>query len=147
MQPEPTSFNPDIKAAVARGFAEAPFVNDIGIVLLDCGPGWCESSMVLAARHLQHTGVVHAGVQTTLADHTAGSAAITLVPLGHHVLTAEFKLNLLRAARGETLWCRAQVLKAGRTIVVAESEVYAQDGDRRVLVSKLTATLAVISPK
>jgi len=146
MPDQAQTLDPATRAAVAGGFTDAPFVNDVGIAMLDCGPGWCETSLDLKARHLQHTGVVHAGAQATIADHTAGAAAITMVPVGHHVLTAEFKLNLLRPARGASLWCRAEVLKPGKTIMVVESEVYSVDGDKRVLVSKLTATLAVIAP-
>jgi uncharacterized protein (TIGR00369 family) len=147
MPDQAKTFDPATRAVIADAFAGAPFVNDVGIAMLDCGPGWCEASLVLESRHLQHTGVVHAGAQATIADHTAGAAAITLVPAGYHVLTAEFKLNLLRPARGESLWSRAEVLKPGKNIMVVESEVYSVDGDKRVLVSKLTATLAVIAPK
>ncbi len=54
---------------------------------------------------------VHAGVQATIADHTAGGAATTLIDKGQFVLTVEFKINLLRVTRGDSLLCRAQVLK------------------------------------
>ncbi len=137
---------PEIRAAVERGFRDAAFVNDIGIALLDCGPGWCEAALDLLPRHLQHTGIVHAGVQTTLADHAAGAAAISLVALGHYVLTAEFKLNLLRPAKGSSLWCRAQVLKPGRRVIVVESEVYSEEAGKRSLASKLSATMVVMQP-
>ncbi len=138
---------PEVRAAVERGFRDAAFVNDVGIAMLDCGPGWCEAVLTLSPRHMQHTGIVHAGVQTTLADHAAGAAAITLVPAGHYVLTAEFKLNLLRPAKGSSLWCRAQVLKAGQNVIVVESEVYAEVGGKRSLASKLSATMIVMQPK
>jgi len=71
--------NPDFKSVVERCFSEAAFVADIGITYLDCGPGWCESRMPITERHLQNTGVVHAGAQTTLADHTAGAAGVSLL--------------------------------------------------------------------
>ena len=138
---------PEIRAAVERGFRDAAFVNDIGIAMLDCGPGWCEANLMLQPRHLQHTGIVHAGVQTTLADHAAGCAAVTMIPPGQYVLTAEFKLNLLRPAQGTSLWCRAQVLKPGRTVVVVESEVYAEQDGKRSLTSKLNATMVVMQAK
>jgi uncharacterized protein (TIGR00369 family) len=135
---------PEIRAAAERGFTEAAFVNDVGIVMHDCGAGWCEAGLVLQPRHLQHTGIVHAGVQTTLADHAAGCAAITLLPIGQYVLTAEFKLHLLRPAGGESLWCRAQVLKPGKTVIVVESEVFAVEGGQRRMTGKLSATMVVL---
>ncbi|OGB25832.1 MAG: phenylacetic acid degradation protein PaaI [Burkholderiales bacterium RIFCSPLOWO2_02_FULL_57_36] len=136
--------NPYYKTAVERIFHDAAFIGDVGIELIDCGPGWCETRLIIAPRHLQQTGVIHAGVQTTIADHTAGGAAITLMREGEHVLTAEFKLNLLRAGQGGSLWCRAQVLKPGRSLSFVESEVYAVTGEERILISKLTATMAVM---
>lgn len=139
--------NPHTKAAIERVFHEAAFVGDVGIEFIDCGPGWCETRLIIAPRHLQQTGVVHAGVQTTIADHTAGAAAMTLMRESEYVLTAEFKLNLLRAGHGESLWCRAQVLKPGRSLSFVESEVYAVDNQKKVLISKLTATMAVMSKK
>ena len=139
--------NPHYKAAIGRIFHDAAFIVDVGIELIDCGPGWCETRLIIAPRHLQQTGVVHAGVQTTIADHTAGAAALTLMREGEYVLTAEFKLNLMRGGQGESLWCRAQVLKPGRSLSFVESEVYAVDGGKNTLISKLTATMAVMSKK
>lgn len=136
--------DPDYKHVVERGFREAAFLNDIGITLVDCGPGWCESTLRIAPRHLQHTGVIHAGVQSTLADHTAGGAAMTVTPADGVILTVEFKMQLLRAALGDSLWCRAQILKPGKAFHVVESEVYAVKDGKKILVSKLAGTMAVV---
>lgn len=88
-------------------------------------------------------GVIHAGVQATLADHTCGAAATTLLQAGQFVLTAEFNLHLLRAATGEKLVCHAQVLKAGRSLAFTEAEVFAISGEQQTLVSKLSATMSI----
>lgn len=125
-----------------RVFASSPFITDLGLVLERLGPGECETSLTLQPRHLQQDGFVHAGVQATVADHTAGGAGATLLPPGRIVLSIEFKINLLRPAQGELLRCRAKVLKGGRQVTVAESEVYAVREGRETLVSKATVTLA-----
>lgn len=134
-----------LRARVARIFDSAPFVADIGLELREVGEGWCETALALAPRHLQHGGVAHAGVVSTLADHTAGAAAQTVCPPGQTVVTAEFKINLLRPGQGERLECRAVVLKPGRNLHVVEAEVYGQRGEARVLVAKFNATMAVIA--
>lgn len=136
--------HPDWHDAVRRVFADAPFLHDLGIELADCGPGWCEATLAIRPRHLQQTGIVHAGVITTLADHAAGGAATSLLAAGTFLLTVEFKVHLLRPGRGESLWCRSEVLKPGRGFHVAESEVYALDGGRKTLVAKLSGTMAVL---
>ncbi len=137
--------NPGFRALVEAVFAQAGFVRELGIELVDVGPGWCETRLAVEPRHLQQNGVVHAGVHSTLADHTAGAAAASLVAADEYVLTIEFQVHLLRAAPPAPLFCRADVLKPGARFSVVESSVYSERGERRELVSKLTATVAVLS--
>ena len=136
--------NPEYRKHATEIIQRSPFVHDIGLVLDDLGPGWCETHIDILPKHQQQDGYIHAGVQATLADHTAGGAAGTLVPAGYLVLSAEFKINFLRPAVGERLRCRAEVLKAGKTLSVAESEVYAVRGGEEKLVSKAIITLAPV---
>ncbi|MBW6502796.1 PaaI family thioesterase [bacterium] len=136
--------NPHYREHVRGIFDMAPFVGDLGLVLSDLGPGWCESVLAVTPKHLQQDGYVHAGVQATMADHTAGGAAGTLVRSTEMVLTAEFKINLLRPALGDRLRCRATVLKSGKTLIVAESEVYAARDGKEKLVAKATVTLVSV---
>lgn len=137
--------DPQFQQVIENSFCEAAFIADLGIRLVDCGPGWCIAALELAPRHLQHTGIVHAGVQTTLADHTAGAAAMTVTPATAFILTVEFKMHLLRPGKGQSLWCKARVLKPGRNFHVVESEVFALDGDKKTLISKLSGTMAVLA--
>jgi uncharacterized protein (TIGR00369 family) len=130
-----------------RIFGGAPFVESVGIRLVSVGPGVCETELDLLPRHLQQNGFVHAGVQATMADHTAGGAAATLVEPGQLVLTLEFKINLLRAAKGEKLRCRATVLKPGSQVMVVESEVECDSQGTSKLVSKMTASIAVVAAR
>ncbi len=125
-------------------FNAAPFVANLGIRLVTVGPGICETELDVERRHLQQDGYVHAGVQATMADHTAGGAAATLIEPGDIVLTAEFKINLLRAAKGERLTCRSKVLKPGSRLIVVESEVLCENEETSKLVSKTTASIAVV---
>ena len=129
-----------------RVFNVAPFITSLGCQLDKLESGVCHSHITLQEMHQQQDGFVHAGVQATLADHTAGTAAVTLIEEGKRVLTAEFKINLLRAAKGTELVCHSSILKPGRMLIIAESEVYARQPDNAlVLVSKATVTLSVTS--
>jgi len=128
-------------------FASAPFMVDLGVVPIAVAEGSVSSELVVQQRHTQHTGVVHAGVMATMADHSMGAAAQTLAPQGHWILTAELKTSLLRPARCERLVCEAHVLKPGRQISFTEADVWAVSGDERTLVMKASATMAVTAPK
>jgi uncharacterized protein (TIGR00369 family) len=137
--------NPDFHDMLDWGFREVPFLKHVGVKLLDVGEGWCESEIVIEPHHLQQGGYIHAGVQSTMADHTAGGAATTLVAKDEFVLTLEFKLNLLRAARGNRLRCRARVLKPGSRFSVVESEVYVTgENGGETLTAKGMFTMAVL---
>jgi len=139
--------NPIISEELERLFNRAPFIADLGIQLDSLGQGECTTVLLLQSRHLQQDGYVHAGVQATMADHTAGAAAATLLQAGQIVLTAEFKINLLRAAKGDRLICRSTVLKPGKQLTVVESEIFCAAAETEKLVSKATVTIAVVTPE
>ena len=143
MQPK----NAEYMEEVQRLFRQAPFIADLGMRLFSIAPGRCETALDLQARHLQQDGVVHAGVMATMADHTSGTAGASLIVKGAYVLTAEFKINFLQAARGDGLHCIGQVLKAGRRLIVAESEVFCHGAQGDQMVAKAMVTLAVVQPK
>jgi len=130
---------------IHRLFDTAPFIRDLGLELVTIAPGRCETKLPLAKRHLQQDGVVHAGVLATMADHTAGTAGASMIGADAYVLTAEFKINLLRAAMGDCLHCIGTVLKPGRRLIVAESEVFDGNPENAKLVAKATVTLAVMT--
>jgi uncharacterized protein (TIGR00369 family) len=72
---------PDLESLRAF-FASAPFMADLGIAPVEAGAGRIVTRVTLRPRHFQHTGVVHAGVIGSMADHTMGAAAQTMAPAG-----------------------------------------------------------------
>lgn len=131
--------------ALREAFRAAPFIASLGLELESVAAGCCHTSLRVLPHHLQQNAVVHAGVIATMADHTAGAAAWSALPAGSYPLTVEFKINLLRATTSPVLQCRSQVLKAGRNIVVAESEIFSVSDDKEELVAKAMVTLAVLA--
>jgi uncharacterized protein (TIGR00369 family) len=128
---------PRVKAV----FSLAPFIQEVGYELADAGPGWVETRLSVGPRHLQQHGYIHAGVVTTMADHTAGGAASTVVQPGQSVLTSDLSIQLLRPGKGEELRCRGEVVKAGRTLVFTQADVWAGE----IHVARLHATMAVVN--
>jgi uncharacterized protein (TIGR00369 family) len=66
------------------------------------------------------------------------------MPMDRGVLTTEFKINLLAPARGERIIARGKVVKAGRTLTLAQTEVFAEKDGEEQLVALLTATMMAI---
>jgi uncharacterized protein (TIGR00369 family) len=132
---------------VKQIFENARFIRSLGIELVSFGNGWCESRVKLGPTLEQQHGLVHAGVLMTLADHTCGGAAATMAPEGQDVITVENKVSFLRPASGLVLFCRADVLRAGKRIVFVEAKVETEQGRVREIVAKASSTLAFISLK
>ncbi len=114
----------------------------IGAELSLLEPGIVEITLPYRVDLAQQNGYVHAGIVTTIADSAAGYAAYSLMPAGAEVLSVEFKVNLLRPARGKSFLARAEVIKPGRTLTVARADVFgvADSGDR-ALVATMLATI------
>jgi uncharacterized protein (TIGR00369 family) len=136
----------DAKVSLLKGiFERAKFVQSLGIELIAYGDGWCETRVAVTPALEQQHGFVHAGVLMTLADHTCGGAAATMVAEGQDVITVENKVSFLRPAAGASLFCRGEVLRAGKRLIFTEGEVMIERDGERVMVAKASSTLAVIS--
>jgi len=136
----------DAKATlVKRIFEKAQFVRSLGIELIAFADGWCETRVAVTPTLEQQHGFVHAGVLMTLADHTCGAAAATMVAEGQDVITVENKVSFLRPASGAVVFCRGEVLRAGKRLIFTEGEVTIERDGKRLIVAKASSTLAVIS--
>jgi uncharacterized protein (TIGR00369 family) len=95
----------------------------------------------------QQHGYVHGGVVGMIADSAAGYAAMTTVPPSASVLTVEYKMNLMAPADGENLVARGQVVRAGRTLVVTQAEVFAVKDGRETQCALMQQTIMVMHGK
>ncbi len=134
----------DAATRVAASFDKQGLMHTLGAMLGRVEPGAVEISLPVAAHIGQQHGFVHAGAVAAIADSAAGYAALSLMPPGSGVLTTEFKINLLSPASGERLIARGRVIKAGRTLTLALSEVFAVRDGREKLCAMLTATLMTV---
>jgi uncharacterized protein (TIGR00369 family) len=123
------------------------FIKTCGINLVSLEHGRAESRLELTGAHSQQDDFAHAGVMATMADHTAGYAAFSVVTEDYRILTLEFKINFLRPATGDGLVCRARVVKEGKNILVADSEVFSQRSGEEKLVAKALVTLMAVPAK
>ncbi len=98
----------------------------------------CESREDLT----QHTGFMHAGVVSTVADVTCGYTALSVMPEGKEVMGVEFKVNFLRPAAGKKIISTGKVINAGKTLVVTEAEV--TDAETGKVIAKMQGTMMAV---
>jgi uncharacterized protein (TIGR00369 family) len=139
--------DPTLVARIEASFAKQAFMTTLGARLVRVSPGEVEIAMPVSAHLCQQHGFVHAGAVSTIADSAAGYAALTTMPAGNGVLTAEFKINLLAPATGDELVAKGRVVKAGRTLTLAMAEVFAVTAGKAKLCAMLTATLMTIAAR
>lgn len=92
----------------------------------------------------QQHGFIHAGAITSVVDSACGYAALTVAPQDCEVVTAEFKINLLRPAIGDRFLAIGKVRKAGKSLTVCTGEVQAFSGSSSNLIAIMQATVANI---
>ena len=122
--------NPTFVEEIKESFTKQTVMALIGGELTRVEPGIIEITLPYRSDLTQQHGFVHAGIITTIADSACGYAAYTLMPPGSDVLAVEFKVNLMRPAKGETFVARAEVIKSGRTLTVVRADVHALTNGR-----------------
>ena len=133
--------DPDWDRKVRESFARQTVMETIGASIAALQPGQCEILLPYRRDLCQQHGYLHAGITTTVADSAAGYAAFSLMPPGASVLTVEFKVNLMAPASGERFLALGRVIKPGRTLLVVEAEVLAEEKGDRKSVAHMLATM------
>lgn len=129
---------------IRTSFAKQGLMRTLGAELGKVTSGQVEIVLVPKPEVTQQHGFVHAGAVSAIADSAAGYAALSMMPMGRGCLTTEFKINLLAPATGERIIARAKVVKAGRTLTLAQTEVFAENEGREQLIALLTATFMTV---
>lgn len=134
--------NPAFAEEIKASFAKQTIMGLIGAELSRVEPGIIEITLPYRADLAQQHGHLHAGIVTTIADSACGYAAYSLMPPKSEVLSVEFKVNLLRPAKGEMFVAVAEVVKSGRTLTVVRADVFGVDhSGKRELVATMLGTM------
>ena len=113
----------------------------INASLIGIDAGQVEIGFPYQLQLTQQDGFIHAGISSTIMDSACGYAAFTLMPVEARVLTIEFKINLLAPAAGDSFRAIGKVRKPGRSVFVAEAELYASSNGTDKLVATMVGTL------
>ncbi len=142
-----TPKDPDYATRVRASFARQRVMAWIGAELTHMAPGACEITLARKPEITQQHGYVHGGIIGTIGDTAAGYAGYTLMPRDASVLTVEYKMNIMAPGDGERLIARGEVIRAGRSLVVARADVFAVKDGRETLCATLLQTLMTMHGK
>jgi uncharacterized protein (TIGR00369 family) len=138
--------NPNFAEEIEQSFAKQTIMGLIGAELTRVESGVVEITLPYRADLAQQHGYLHAGIVTTIADTACGYAAYSLMPPDSEVLSVEFKVNLLRPAKGEMFLASAEVVKSGNTLTVVRADVFGLDQtEQRTLIATMLGTMICLS--
>ncbi|MDO5632087.1 MAG: PaaI family thioesterase [Paracoccus sp. (in: a-proteobacteria)] len=136
----------DLFARIRASFDRQTMMATFGAQLDVAEPGRVVISAPVLPGSLQQHGAGHAALTFGLGDSAAGYAALTTLPEGAEVMTAEIKINLMAPALGERLVAEGRVIRAGRRLIVVASDVWAETAKGRKHVAMLQGTMIPVAP-
>lgn len=131
----------DIRERITASFASQGLMSTLGAQLVSVTEGEVQIELPFSEKLSQQHGFVHAGAITSVVDSACGYAALTKAPAGCEVVTAEFKINLMRPAIGERFLAIGRVQSAGKLLTVCTGEVRAFTGSACKVVAIMQATI------
>lgn len=117
----------------------------LGMEAVETGEGTATVEMTPTEDMTNHSGFVHGGMISTLADSAMGRSVRTLKPGVVRAMSFDLKLSFITAAKiGERLRATGRVIHAGRRTVVTECRI---EGPGGKLVATASGTFAVTREK
>ena len=119
-----------IDLETVRAFCDrCPFNRWLGLTIVEIGDNWLRMTMpwktdLLSSPELQ---LVHGGVLASLIDSACGYAAALVA--GHTGPTVDLVTDYHKAAVPGPLEARAEVIRAGRSLITARAEVRDCEGN------------------
>jgi uncharacterized protein (TIGR00369 family) len=137
----------NLQDRIATSFQTQGLMTTLGAELALVSDGEVHIALPFSRRLSQQHGYMHAGAITSILDSACGYAALTKAQPGCEVVTAEFKINLLRPALGDRFLAIGRVQNAGRFLIVCTGEVQAFSGAAAPkVVALMQATIAIVRP-
>src|SRR4051794_34837362 len=113
---------------------DTPLHDLLGLEIVEIGEEHAMLSMPIRPQAFNSTGNLHGGAIATLIDVAAGTAAARgsgFEPGRQSLVTADLHVRYLGRPHGDVVYARAQLLKAGRQLIVVECRV--TDVEHRVI--------------
>jgi uncharacterized protein (TIGR00369 family) len=112
---------------IAASLSRQGMMNHLDAQLIRAEEGLVEVALPFSEKVTQQQGGFHGGAIGALGDIAGGYAALTVLPEGVEVVTAEYKINFLSGHQEGELQAVGKVVKGGKRIIVTTVEVFHLD--------------------
>jgi len=129
--------NPDYSQRIKNSFNAQSFMRFIGAKLERVDYGFVDILLPTNTNLNQQHGFFHGGVIASIADSSAGYAALTTFDAACGILTSEFKINFLNPAQGKFLIAKGRVIRPGKTMTICQTDIY-NDENQHIATALLT---------
>jgi len=136
--------DPAFENRIRQSFAAQKIMQTLGMALDLIEPGKAVISLPRHERVFQQQDFIHGGVLAIGLDSACGYSALSLAETGLEVMTIEFKTSFIAPAGQERIIFTGQVIKPGRRVIFTEAAAHGLDGERRVLLATMTATMTYV---
>ena len=138
--------NNSIQNRITESFLSQGLMNTLGAKVKLITDGEVHIVMSFSPAISQQQSFVHAGAITSIVDSACGYAALTRIPIDKEVVTAEFKVNLLRPAIGQSFLAIGKIQNAGKLLTVCTGEVraFSEKNDTYKVVALMQATMVSV---
>jgi len=116
------------KAALARLIGRSIFVRSYGFRLVSVDDEACTISMPFRRTMERPGGTVNGPAFMAAADCAMWLAIKRHIGIEHDAVTSELNTAFLNAARRETVYCTARILKLGKRIIYGVAECHDRRG-------------------
>jgi uncharacterized protein (TIGR00369 family) len=124
-----------------KALADVPYAGLLGIELENLAAGSATLRFRVRKKLTQNHGVVHGGAIASLIDSATAFAIITLLEPAEKVTTVDLTISYLRPVTNGRLICTAEVLRAGRRILVVSADVF--DWEQKLVATALSTYIRV----
>jgi uncharacterized protein (TIGR00369 family) len=136
-----TPANPSFERAVRDAFTKQELMMRLGAALVAVGPGYAEIELPCSAAVSCQQGRFATAAVAAVGESAGACAALAAMPAGSEAVTVDYKINLIRPARGNLLRARGRVVRVGQSLTVVRVDVSAAGSEAGSACALLLATV------